>query len=134
DARSRVRKHRRRHGCPRPGVATDVRPGRERRCSMTSFTKIILRWLLRDPDTKARARWGLEREADPGHRASDFACILRSEFEERFCYVEGDNRELYNDVFALASAYANWRRIADEILERFGKKLAVAYLATPSVN
>src|SRR5262245_21334455 len=83
---------------------------------MNSFTGIVLRQLLRDPETPDTVRQWIRSERDPERRAVDFAVQLGTDFE---AMAKSFTDPLLKDWLSLAASHVNWRRVAEKLLERF---------------
>jgi hypothetical protein len=90
--------------------------------------------MLRASGTRKIVQAWLDAEPNRDKRATDFAAALRDDLikdivpsVERLPYLD---RELMYE----ALMHTNWRRVAEELLDRFTPKRLAGYLSTPSIN
>jgi len=83
---------------------------------MTSFTEVVLHYLLRQPDTPETVRRWIRGERDPQRRAVEFAVQLDRDFKALAAAICDP---LVRDWLGLAVQHVNWRRVAEKLLARF---------------
>jgi hypothetical protein len=101
---------------------------------MNRFTRAVLCHLLRLSSTRKTVQAWLDAEPDRDKRATDFASALREDLIKEIVPSFERLPHLENELMYEALMHVNWRRVAEELLDRFSPKLLAGYCSTPSIN
>jgi len=103
---------------------------------MNDFTRLILSHFLSRPGIRTTVRAWIEQEPDRNKRAVDLCGVLQREVIDVLNgeLLGGEFHDLADKLLEHALRSVNWRRVADELIERFTRRLPANYAPWPSVN
>jgi hypothetical protein len=99
-----------------------------------TFTQLLLKHFLADPDMPETVRQWHQAEPDPERRAMLFACAMSEDVIAAFrTDSESPDAVLRAALLRMVVDRVAWRRVVDELLRHFTQPIYLACLTTNSI-